>query len=81
MCTIDLINQGRTAEIFSLGDNQILKLFRKSIPLTAIEAEMMITSVIQDYDLPIPKFFGKMEYDERIGLIYEYIKGHCRSAH
>lgn len=76
---MNLVNQGRTAEIFDLGNNKILKLFRKSTNLTAIEEEMTMANIIQDYNLPIPKFFGKMEYDERIGLIYEYITGQTLS--
>lgn len=76
---MELINQGKTAEIFSLGNDRILKLFRKWIPVISIEEEMMMTNLIQNYNLPIPKFFGKIEYNERIGLIYEYIKGQTLS--
>jgi thiamine kinase-like enzyme len=70
-----LINQGRTAEVYDIGNGQILKLFLKSMPLPAIESEYNIANAIKDFNLPIPKFFGKMEYEDRIGLVYENIKG------
>jgi aminoglycoside phosphotransferase (APT) family kinase protein len=71
----NLINQGRTAEIYDIGNNQILKLFRKSFPIQAIENEFKIANVIKDCNLPLPEFFGKIEQDDRIGLVYEYIHG------
>lgn len=70
-----MINQGRTAEVFDIGNNQILKLFRKNIPIQAIESEFKIARIIKDLDIPVPKFFGKVEQDNRVGLVYENIKG------
>jgi aminoglycoside phosphotransferase (APT) family kinase protein len=73
--TKNLINQGRTAEVLDIGNNQVLKLFRKSFPFQAIENELNVANAIKDYDLPIPKFFGKVEQEGRIGLVYENIRG------
>jgi aminoglycoside phosphotransferase (APT) family kinase protein len=72
---LKLINQGRTAEVYDIGNHQILKLFRSGFPLAAIENECRIVIAINQCTLPLPKFFGKMEYEGRIGLIYEYIQG------
>ncbi len=73
--TKDLINQGRTAEVYDIGNNQILKLYRKNFPIQAIEKEVNISNVIKDYNLPIPRFFGKVKQEGRIGLVYENISG------
>lgn len=70
-----MINQGRTAEIFDLGDDRILKLFRKDFPMPAIENESRIADAIKDCNIPMPKFFGRMEHQNRAGLVYEYIDG------
>ena len=72
---MNLINQGRTAEVYDIGNNQILKLFREKIPLTAINQEYRIAETLKDCPAPSPKFFGKMECEGRTGLIYEYIRG------
>ena len=70
-----LIDQGRTAEVYDIGNEQILKLFLISMPLPAIENEYNIANAIKDFNMPIPKFFGKMEYENRIGLVFEKING------
>lgn len=69
------INQGRTAEVYDMGNGRILKLFRKGYPVYDVENELNIASHIKDCQLPIPQFFGKVEEDGRIGLVYENIKG------
>jgi serine/threonine protein kinase len=71
----NLISQGATAEVFDIGNNQVLKLFKKDYPVYAIENEIQITNQIQDHYLPIPKFFGKVEQEGRTGLVFENIQG------
>jgi hypothetical protein len=64
------INQGRTAEVFDLGNGRIMKLFYKSFPAQAVENESNIANLIKDYNLPIPGFYGKVEQEGRTGLVY-----------
>jgi aminoglycoside phosphotransferase (APT) family kinase protein len=70
-----LISQGRTAEVFDIGNQQILKLFRRDFPVQGAESEIQIAKLIPDDRLPVPKFFGKVEQDGRVGLIYQKIAG------
>ncbi len=70
-----MINKGRTAEVFDFGNNKVLKLFHNDFPNHAVEEEAKIMNVIGDYKLIVPKYFGKVEKDDRTGLVYEYIKG------
>lgn len=70
-----MINQGRTAEVFEIGNQQILKLFRKDFPEQSIDKEHFVAGKINYCGVPAPRLFGKTERDGRIGLIYEYIQG------
>lgn len=74
MPDLTLLNQGRTAEIFEYGEDQILKLFRPGFPITAIEQEYKTALVINNLQLG-PQFFGETIVDGRMGLIYERIHG------
>ena len=70
-----LINQGRTAEIYDIGDNKIVKLYKNNFPQQAIEKEYNISRLITKTDLPVPKFIKKTKIDKRVGLIFEKITG------
>lgn len=78
---LKLIDQGRTAEIFDLGDNRVLKLFRKNIPFPAIENEFNNSGLVSKYNLPVPEFYGKYSYSDRTGLVYEYVHGKSMLKH
>ena len=47
--------QGRTAEIFIWGNNQVNKLFGKGFSKSELEGKVMITRIIYDAGLPVPK--------------------------
>ncbi len=68
--------QGRTAEVFDLGDGRVLKLFRPGFPLRAVERERLIAEALSKHgEVPCPRFLGPMERDGRPGLVYERIEG------
>ena len=67
--------QGRTAEIFGWGDDQIIKLLRKGFSESALEVEAMITRIVYDAGLPVPKTEGIVEVGGRPGIISERIDG------
>jgi uncharacterized protein (TIGR02172 family) len=71
----NLIGQGNTAEIYSLGEKKILKLFRKNFPYHIIEMEYKTSKKIQLKGLPVPKVEGIVEEEGRPGIIYERIYG------
>lgn len=66
---------GRTAEVFDYGDGLVLKLFRAGTPLPEIEHEAEIAGLLQNTDLPIPRYAGMRQIGERHGLLYEKIEG------
>ena len=70
-----LIGQGRTAEIFELNSNKVIKLFRQDFPLPVIEHEFKIGKEIANKGLPIPKIYDLIEIDNRVGIVYEKVMG------
>lgn len=70
------LSQGRTAEIFAVGNNHVLKLFRKDVPLDLIEQEYQTVSKINTlYPGLAPKLIKKTKTENGMGFIYEYIQG------
>lgn len=72
---IQLIGEGNTAEVYTWGEADILKLFRKEFPLEGVEKEFRVSKEIEKLGLPTPKVGELIEYDGRNGIIYEKIKG------
>ena len=70
-----LIGLGRTAEIYSWQEGEILKLFYAGFPPEAAETEMKIGRAIAGKNLPTPKLTGMVEIDGRKGLIFERVDG------
>ena len=73
--TAALVGQGRTAEIYVWGDNQILKLFRSGWSLAAVEQEKRISQIVHEFGLLVPATGGMIEVDGRHGILYERIDG------
>lgn len=60
------IAEGRTAEVFAWGDNQVLKLFRSWCPRAWAEQEAHITRVVQHTGVPAPAVGGLVEVDGNV---------------
>jgi hypothetical protein len=73
--TAALKGQGRTAEIYAWGTNQILKLFRSGWPLAAAEQEAQISRTVHELGLPVPATAGLIEVEGRHGIVFERIDG------
>ena len=70
-----LIGQGRDAEVLYWGNTQVLKLFREKILKNEIEIEFKASQLVNKYYKYAPKVFGKVEINNREGIIYEFIDG------
>jgi uncharacterized protein (TIGR02172 family) len=70
-----IIGEGNTAEVYSWGEKEILKLFRQEFPVEAIEKEYRICKTIENLGLSIPKASQLIDLDGRRGIIYEKISG------
>ena len=69
------IAAGRTAEVYSYGDEKVLKLFYPTIPLPWIEKEAITGPYIQVMQLPVPRVYERVKINGREGIIYEKIEG------
>ncbi|NHJ21704.1 MAG: aminoglycoside phosphotransferase family protein [Candidatus Lokiarchaeota archaeon] len=70
-----LIGEGREAEVFLWGENQVLKLFRSKVSAERIDLEYKISELVQTHYQYAPKVFGKIRLDDREGILYELIDG------
>lgn len=70
-----LIGQGRTAEIFALEDNKVLKLFRADMAHKSVEKEFTLGRTITQLGVPAPAIYGKVTVEGRQGIIYEHVTG------
>lgn len=70
-----LITQGRTAEIYEWEDKDILKLFREGAMPSTVEYEYKISSIVQNFNLSVPKALEIVHMDNRHGIIYEKVNG------
>lgn len=66
---------GRTAEILSWDENQVLKLFRDGWSRSSVKREENVARTINEAGLPVPAVFGIVEVDGRYGIIYERVDG------
>jgi aminoglycoside phosphotransferase (APT) family kinase protein len=70
------IGEGRTAEIYAWGDNQVLKLFRSDVPEDWVLYEGRIARLAYEAGANAPAISTDIvEVDGRNGLIYDRVNG------
>jgi len=70
-----LIGQGRTAEIYSLPDEKILKLFRKDMPNKSVEKEFKLGRILTNSGIPAPAIHEMISLEGRQGIVCQYAPG------
>jgi len=70
-----LIAEGRTAEVYALGEDRVIKLFFEWCPSHWVQQEIEIASVISLMSIPTPKIINHLEIEGRQGIIYERVNG------
>lgn len=71
-----LIGEGRTAEIYAWGDNQVLKLFHSDVPEDWVYYEGRVARLACEAGANAPAVSADVvEVDGRNGLIYERVNG------
>ncbi len=71
----ELLARGRTAEIFTWKDDQVLKLFLEKFPAEAVAYEARVTDAIYKAGLPAPAVGGVVEVEGRQGIILARVDG------
>lgn len=70
-----LVGQGRTAEIYAVGNDKVVKLFKEGISKQAIEYEYNISKEISDSGFPVVKTYELVEEENKIGVVYDRVNG------
>ncbi|WP_256762449.1 aminoglycoside phosphotransferase family protein [Cohnella sp. WQ 127256] len=71
----EVIAFGRTAEILSFDNQQVLKLFKSGIPEHMITAEFNISKVVFNLGILCPQPIELVDYGDRKGIIYSRVNG------
>ncbi|WP_248928002.1 phosphotransferase family protein [Paenibacillus hamazuiensis] len=66
------IGRGNTADIYVLGSDRVVKVFRDP---QLLDLERRISTVIEELAVGAPAFYGTVEVDGITGLAYERIQG------
>ncbi len=69
------IAEGRTAEVFAWGEQDVLKLFRAGWPPEQAKYEAAMAETLYAAGVPSPATRGLVEVDGRSGVVYERVAG------
>jgi len=69
------IARGRTAEVFTWKDGQVLKLFYDWVPPVWVETEAKVSRLVYEARLPAPAIEGVVEAEGRRGIVFERVEG------
>lgn len=72
---LQLIGQGRTADVYAWKDRRVLKLFHDDFPQEWISYEAKVSQLAFQAGLAAPATDGTLTVDGRIGIIYERVDG------
>jgi hypothetical protein len=69
------IGSGGTSTVYEWGDNEVIKVYKSHVTDGAIQNEMYIGQLLNQFALEIPRYIGSIEVNGKKALIYERING------
>lgn len=75
----DNFARGRSAEVFKLEDNKVMKLFFSDYPRSDAEKEYKNTVIASKLGCTPVKVYEKIEKDGRFGFVMDYVNGVCQN--
>lgn len=69
------VADGRTSEVFRLGDDAVVKVPRSSTPTSWLEREAEITRAVRELGLPVPEVGDVIDVEGRPSMVLEYVPG------
>ncbi len=69
------IAEGRTAEVFLVEKDKVLKLFISGYPYDSVKREYETSRILHEKGLPVPQAFEITEMNDRHGIVFEYVSG------
>lgn len=70
-----VIGRGNTAEVMEMDNQKVCKLFYEGYPYSAVEREYNNAKLMQTMNLPIPKVYEIVNWEKRIGIVYDRLHG------
>lgn len=72
-----MLSSKKNSEVFAVGDDHILKLFRDHVPLERIEREAAVSQLVHGTGLPCPRVESGVvrHHDGRGGIVFERARG------
>ncbi len=67
--------RGRTAEVFTWKDGQVLKLFYDRMRRDWVDMEARVSRTVYEAGLPVPATGDLVEIDGRYGIVFERVEG------
>ena len=72
---LEIIGTGATATVYAYGDGRVLKVFKDSMPFSAIAREAENTRCAHNLGLPAPCVYEIIPWKSRIAVVMEYVAG------
>ena len=69
------IGVGRTGEVFSIGDDRVIKLYYPEYSETMVKSEACAVELAAKAGLPVPSSYGLVKIDNRSGIVFERLYG------
>ncbi|GCD10487.1 aminoglycoside phosphotransferase family protein [Clostridium tagluense] len=70
-----IIGIGNTANVYEWEEGKVLKLFYQGYPKESVEREFQNANAIRNMDFAKPKVYEIIFCEERMGIIYDKVKG------
>jgi aminoglycoside phosphotransferase (APT) family kinase protein len=80
MPDLELVGRGRTAEVYALDTDRVVKLLLPGINPLVLEREAEFTAAAHGAGAPAPAVFGAVELEGRAGWVFERVAGDSLAA-
>lgn len=71
----EVVGKGLNSEVYSWGNDRVLKLFHRGIPAAKPQHEFTATRAIHALGLPVPAAHDLVQVEGRHGIVFERIEG------
>lgn len=69
------IGEGRTADIYDIQENKILKLYKNGFPSDAIQDEFLISQFVHSLGISTPQPYEMTSFEHRYGILFQRVMG------
>lgn len=69
------ISEGRTAEVFVLDQEKIVKLYREGFPMDAVRYEYEVNQIVESLGIPAPRAHELIDEEHKSGIVFDRIEG------